>query len=122
MLTGRCEKMLNKSFDETPLTKTLGEVESTEDAHTAAVVTREVVVMEGADEADFGRDGGDVESGDVDISVIDPGGDAMIQAVDGVAEDAEPEYEEREGGHDEGGTIVDANSRYISLRRRHMLG
>lgn len=39
--------------DEGALTKALGELEDTEDAHAAAVAAREEVVMEGADEADF---------------------------------------------------------------------
>ena len=51
--------------DETVLNKALGEVQDTEDAHAVAVATRKVVVIEGAGEADFGGDGGDIESGDV---------------------------------------------------------
>lgn len=104
------ETMLNKALDETALTKALGEVEDTEDAHAAAVAAREVVVMEGADEADFGGDGGDVESSDVGISMtpnIDPKDDGgVISTNDGIAEDAEPE-DEGDGEEEEGGTIVD---------------
>jgi helicase SWR1 len=103
------ETVLNKALDETALTKALGEVEDTEDAHAAAVAAREVVVMKGADEADFGVDGGDVESADVGISItpsIDQKDDGIISTTDGVAEDAEPE-DEGDGDDEEGGTIVD---------------
>lgn len=62
--------------DETALTKALGEFEDTEDAHAAAVAAREEVVMEGADEADFG--GGDVD--------LEGGGSGDA----GRAEEAEP--------------------------------
>ena len=61
--------------------------------------------MEGADEADFGGDGGDVESGDVDISIVERKDGAVIwyiPAVDG------------EGEGDDGGTVMDANSRYTA--------
>lgn len=97
------ESALSKALDETALTKALGEVEDTEDAHAAAVAAREEVVMEGADEADFGADGGDVDSGDfgtmtaaVDAAVDDP-------------EDVEPEDEGEDIDADEGdgGTTVD---------------
>jgi len=114
------ETVLNKALDETALTKALGEVEDTEDAHAAAVATREVVVMEGADEADFGGDGGDIESGDTGASAtpnIDPKDDAMIPIIDGITEDAEPEDDGRdgEGDDDEGGTIVDYMLAFVHL-------
>lgn len=103
------ESALSKALDETALTKALGEVEDTEDAHAAAVAAREEIVMEGADEADFGADGGDVESGEVATPNIDPKVDSMTPIVDDV------EYIEPEDGGDvdaeeegeEGGTTVD---------------
>ena len=69
--------MPNKSRDEMALTKAPGEVEDTEDAHAVVVATRAVVHMEGAGEADFGGDGGDV-----DISItpnIDPKDDTSCR-------------------------------------------
>lgn len=45
--------------DEGALTKALEEFEDTEDAHAAAVAATEEVVMQGADEADFGGDVGE---------------------------------------------------------------
>ena len=102
------ESALSKALDETALTKALGEVEDTEDAHAAAVAAREEVVMEGADEADFGADAESGEAGTPITPNIDPKADSMIPVVDDV-EDAEPEYEAGDGDADagEGGTTVD---------------
>jgi helicase SWR1 len=51
--------------DESALSKALGEFEDTEDAHAAAVAAREEIVMEGADEVDFGGDAdGGIMSGE----------------------------------------------------------
>ena len=76
--------------------------------------------MEGAGVAYFGGYGDDVESGV--RRHLDPKDDAMIPAVDGVAEDAEPEDEGGERGDDDGGIIVDSNGRHTSPRHRHILG
>ena len=114
------ETVPNKLLDEMALTKAPGEVEDTEDARTVAMATKAVVRMEGASEADFGGDGDDVESGV--RRCLDPKDDAMVPAVDGVAEDAEPEDEGGERDDDDGGIIVDSNGRYTSPRRRHILG
>jgi helicase SWR1 len=105
------ESALSKALDETALTKALGEVEDTEDAHAAAVAAREEIVMEGADEADFGADGGDVEGGEAAAPAtpnIDPKVDSMTPVVDDV-EDAEPEDGDDGDADDEGegGTTVD---------------
>jgi len=103
------ESALSKALDETALTKALGEVEDTEDAHAAAVAAREEVVMEGADEADFGADAESGEAGTPVTPNIDPKGDSMSAMVDD-AEDAEPEDEAEDNGGDEegeGGTTVD---------------
>jgi len=112
------ESALSKALDETALTKALGEVEDTEDAHAAAIAAREEVVMEGADEADFGADGGDVESGEVGTPVtptVNPKGVSMTSLVDDV-EDAEPEDEGEDGDADEdGGTTVDYMLAFIHL-------
>lgn len=104
--------------DESALTKALGEFEDTEDAHAAAVAAREEVVMEGADEADFGGDGDvDVEHGDITVPSAGDGAlDKKIEApsqIDG--EDAEHEDDgdeqhdevDPEDGAEEGGTTVD---------------
>jgi len=114
------ESALSKALDETALAKALGEVEDTEDAHAAAVAAREEVVMEGADEADFGADGGDVASGEVGTRVTpitDPKVDSMTSFVDDV-EDAEPEDEGEDGevdGEVDGGTTVDYMLAFIRL-------
>lgn len=99
--------------DETALTKALGEFEDTEDAHAAAVAAREEIVMEGADEADFG--------GDVDSEVKPHGGDeheapkdkddtpvlGVEQEDDGNDHDGGPQREEEEDEPEEGGSVVD---------------
>lgn len=105
------ESVLSKALDETALTKALGEVEDTEDAHAAAVAAREEVVMEGADEADFGEDGGDVEVGEPkNDTFITPISGLRVNKVamteDGVVEDGDQEDED-EDVEDEGGTTVD---------------
>jgi len=104
------ESVLSKTLDETALAKALGEVEDTEDAHAAAVAAREEVVMEGADDADFGADG---ESGEASMPVtpnVDLNVESVIPVVDDV-EDAEGEEEGEDGdaeeGDGEGGSTVD---------------
>lgn len=101
------EAVLSKALDETALTKALGEVEDTEDAHAAAVAAREEGVMVGADEADFG---GEVDSGEAATSAtpnIDRMADTLTPAGTG-AEDLEPEDEvDGDPEEDEGGTTVD---------------
>ena len=111
------ETVPNKSLDDMALTKVLREVEDREDAH---AVSMAVVHMEGAGEADFGGGGDNVESGV--RRHLDPKDDAMIPAVDGVAEDAEPEDEGGKRGDDDGGIIVDSNGRYTSPHRHRILG
>ena len=64
------ETVPNKSRDEMSIfgQNSVGEVEDKRYSHTVSMATKTVVHMEGAGEADFGGDGGDVKSGDVDIS------------------------------------------------------
>jgi helicase SWR1 len=89
--------------DEGALSKALGEFEDTEDAHAAVVAAREEIVMEGADEADFG---GDADGGTT------PGEPAGLEGVrspplptDAVTnEDPEEEPEEEP---EEGGSVVE---------------
>jgi helicase SWR1 len=74
--------------DEAALTQALGEFEDTEDAHAAAVAAREEVVMEGADEADFGGDA----DGD-GASILPADGDNAAATTRNNGEDTEPEDE-----------------------------
>lgn len=101
------ESVLSKALDETALTKALGEVEDTEDAHAAAVAAREAVVIEGADEADFGGDPMEAESGEIG-TLIPPPIDEQIEAAPGVADvDGEEGQVDHEEEDEEGGTTVD---------------
>lgn len=86
--------------DEGALTTALGEFDDTEDAHAAAVAAREEVVMEGADEADFGGDVGDGREMQVVTPTV-PAGD------DQVTQDIEPLEVEQEDPEEEGGTTTD---------------
>lgn len=89
---------------ETALTRALGEVEDTEDAHAAAVAANEEVAMEGADEADFSWEGaGSVSTGVVKEGAIDSTGDGLEVEVTNL----EDEPEQEDGEDDEGGTTVD---------------
>ncbi|KAF8234374.1 hypothetical protein L208DRAFT_1422693 [Tricholoma matsutake] len=88
--------------DEGALSKALGEFEDTEDAHAAAVAAREEIVMEGADEADFG---GDADGGNI------TGEPASLQRVrsppppsDNIPNE-EPEEEPEEP--EDGGSVVE---------------
>jgi helicase SWR1 len=102
--------------DESALTKALGEFEDSEDAHAAAVAAREEVVMEGADEADFGgeadADGGETNSTAIQaenpgIGIADIAASAVSGAdVDAIA-DAEKPEEETNDQDEDGGTTVD---------------
>ncbi|OBZ69570.1 Helicase SWR1 [Grifola frondosa] len=97
--------------DETALTKALGEFEDTEDARAAAIAASEEVAMEGADEADFGWEGG-AENGNVNIPIEDKGGPAEDESqldtlVPQEAIDMEEEQVVDEDEADEGGTTVD---------------
>lgn len=74
--------------DEGALTRALGKLDEAEDAHAAALAQEEAFGLEGADEADFGADGG---VGDQDLEV----GPKGAGGADG----------ENEG--EEGGTTVD---------------
>jgi helicase SWR1 len=93
--------------DESALTKALGEFEDTEDAHAAAVAAREAVVMEGADQADFGDaegDGAPLGLGSIDQAAkLDPSVSASV-AGEAVGDDVE---QDADAGEDGGGTTVD---------------
>ncbi|KAL0955645.1 hypothetical protein HGRIS_001875 [Hohenbuehelia grisea] len=86
--------------DEGALTQALGEFEDTEDAHAAAVAAREEVVMEGADEADFGGDAEGESAPDPKRS-LEPEEKGGMQQVPVHLDEQEDEPEE------EGGTVVD---------------
>jgi helicase SWR1 len=81
--------------DEGALSKALGEFEDTEDARAAAVAAREEIVMEGADEADFG---GDADGGTT------PGEPTNLERIHSpplpseTVPNEEPEEESEEGG------------------------
>jgi helicase SWR1 len=99
--------------DELALTKALGECEDTEDAHAAAVAAREEVVMEGADEADFGgeadADGREISTPTIQAEIPGIGNtDVAVSAITSADVDA---MEDPEGLDDEpdeeGGTTVD---------------
>lgn len=98
--------------DENALTKALGEVEDTEDAHAAAVAAREEVVMYGADQDDFGGGDGEGEPASTAAGVVGKehgDGDSRMEESqpDGAADDAQdPDANEEDNG-DEGGTVVD---------------
>lgn len=81
--------------DQGALSKALEEFEDTEDAHAAAVAAREEVVMEGADEADFDGDIGDIHGPVIDQEISKPTTAAGDEAPE---PDSDPE---------EGGSIVD---------------
>jgi helicase SWR1 len=97
--------------DELALTKALGECEDTEDAHAAAVAAREEVVMEGADEADFGgeadADGREISTPTIQTDI--PGiGKADVAASVVASADVEAMEDPRDDEPDEeGGTTVD---------------
>lgn len=80
--------------DQGALSKALEEFEDTEDAHAAAVAAREEVVMEGADEADFGGDVGENPGQLMDREVSRP----IATTIDVL---------EAESDSEEGGSIVD---------------
>jgi helicase SWR1 len=95
--------------DEAALTKALGEVEDREDARAAEVAAQEEVVMEGADEADFGGDG-DAEGPSVQpadegkvVVPVEPEDDRDVREQDG-----------NDGGEDEGGTTVEYMISFVS--------
>jgi len=87
--------------DEGALSKALGEFEDNEDAHAAAIAAREEVVMEGADEADFGGDGDGDGDGDGGTVPAEPESMEGVHSPplpsDGVVNE-EPEEELEEGG------------------------
>lgn len=104
--------------DEGALTKALGEVEDTEDAHAAAVAAREAIDIEGADAADFAWEGSnarattrDEASGDVskEFGEVEEAKE-VVPADVGHGDDepeGEPEAEEEEGEEEEEGGTVD---------------
>ncbi|KZT03925.1 uncharacterized protein LAESUDRAFT_728619 [Laetiporus sulphureus 93-53] len=99
--------------DETALTKALGEFEDSEDAHAAAVAAKEEVAMVGADEADFGVEGGGDGAIPDTLHTEEP--EATTAATNGdlqlpppiTAADDETQVTEDEENEEEGGTIVD---------------
>lgn len=81
--------------DEGALSKALGEFEDMEDAHAAAVAAREAVVLEGADEADFGGDAdGGTTAGEPATTEAIP----SAQLPPNPVQNEEPEEEPEEGG------------------------
>lgn len=89
--------------DESALTQALGEFEDTEDAHAAAVAAREEVVMEGADEADFG---GDID-GDASGTNVREAENSQPNGEPPEFEDEVHDEEPEDGAEEEGGTIVE---------------
>ncbi len=100
--------------DESALTRALGEVEDTEDAHAAAVASREAMEVEGADADDFAWEGGhqkpepqsDPSAGevpDVSVSVTGKAEEEPLVATTGVEDEGDGE----EGEEEEGGTTED---------------
>jgi helicase SWR1 len=87
--------------NESALNNALGEVEDEEDAHAAALATKEALAMEGADEADFGTDArivGFDASQPVEIATdYEPRGMALAEDINAEARDDE----------EEGGACVD---------------
>lgn len=97
--------------DESALTRALGEVEDTEDAHAAAVASREAMEVEGADADDFAWEGGhqkteppgEAGAGEVPgnpVSMTGKAEEEPLVATAGVEDegDGEEEAEEEEGG------------------------
>lgn len=89
--------------DEVALTKALGEFEDTEDAHAAAIAAREAAETEGADEADFGWEGGATNTPDVAA----PSHAVSPQPVVDQAQASTREVEDEEEEEDEGGSVAD---------------
>ncbi|RDB25175.1 Helicase SWR1 [Hypsizygus marmoreus] len=89
--------------DEGALSKALEEFEDTEDVHAAAFAATEEVVMQGADEADFG--------GDMGENAIHPEGQetpkGMTPAPTNAAENEGADGEEEPIEEEEGGSIVE---------------
>ncbi|ESK97246.1 helicase swr1 [Moniliophthora roreri MCA 2997] len=94
-------------FDnEGALTKALGEFEDTEDAHAAEVAAREAVVLEGADNDDFGVIG----EADGDGTVVEKERSQSLPAQGhnpDVQETTNNANAEEEEGEEEGGTVVE---------------
>ncbi|KAI0087130.1 SNF2 family N-terminal domain-containing protein [Irpex rosettiformis] len=95
--------------DEGALTKALGEVEDTEDAHAAAVAAKEEIKVEGADAADFAWEGSGLRIEQRGVS--GPGeegstGVGVPKAEEEVQPDANPDVEDA-GEEEEGGTTED---------------
>ncbi|GLB37820.1 putative helicase SWR1 [Lyophyllum shimeji] len=82
--------------DESALSKALEEFEDTEDVHAAAVAATEEVVMQGADEADFGGDMGEAISAIQEAS--EEGSGSLPSNIGETVPEDEPEVEEEEGG------------------------
>jgi helicase SWR1 len=92
--------------NESALNNALGEVEDEEDAHAAALATKEALAMEGADEADFG--------GEARIVAFDPSRQMEVDFGDEprdvpLVEDADlaEAREEPAEDEDEGGSCAD---------------
>ncbi|KII95554.1 hypothetical protein PLICRDRAFT_170194 [Plicaturopsis crispa FD-325 SS-3] len=85
--------------DQSALTNALGEFEEAEDAHAAAVAAREEVVLEGADEADFGESSA--------VGATEPlGGDAAGSVITERAQDY-PDADAEEQEEEDGGAVLD---------------
>lgn len=100
------------------LTKALGEFEDVEDAHAAVVAAREEYAMAGADDDDFGAEGGENAGIARSRSRTAAGGELAESNGEAIAERADTETreirdeqvaedEEDEEDEDEGGTVVD---------------
>jgi helicase SWR1 len=94
----------------------LGKFEDTEDTHAAAVVARKEVMMEGANEADFG---GDPNGDGVGILLAD--GDSAAVMTGNNGENAEPEdkgevqeEDAEEVEEEEGGMMVEYMITFVS--------
>ncbi|KAF9448264.1 hypothetical protein P691DRAFT_781222 [Macrolepiota fuliginosa MF-IS2] len=106
-----CEEAESSSGSAAALTRALGEFEDVEDAHAAAVAAREEHVMEGADNADFGVEGGEnavrsrsrTAGGEADRAeeIVE----ARIGQPEGGDEGGEDDQEDED--EDEGGTVVE---------------
>jgi helicase SWR1 len=93
--------------DELALTKALGEFEDRADADAAVAAAQEEVVMEGADEADFGD--ADVDASEANIATK-PGDsqDDLVAQMTSQKGDTEAHDEvEADGSEESGGTVVD---------------
>lgn len=97
--------------DEGALTQALAEFEDTEDAHAAAVAAKEAVVLEGADEADFGGEG----EVDGDSSAVAGSGEQVPEEALQPDQSADGQQDEQEQGEEEGGSTVEYMLSFVKL-------